>query len=138
MYNKDNFQLGEMVDLTIYEHDSQGNESLKVVKGKVHQITGSFVVINNGKYKESFQYSQLEKNDNSNILNGDPYDLSLQSYSDDVIDECLNMLKNGKSGYVFTSEQMYEVIKSIPDIIKETRGDYCCEKKDNMYFIKKI
>lgn len=92
MNYKEDFKLGEDVDLTIYEYDDQGNESSKTVKGKVYQITNSFLVIDNGKYKESFKYSQLEKNYNGNIPNGEPYDLSLQAYSDDVVAECLDMV----------------------------------------------
>ena len=54
---KEDFKLGESVQLNTYSYDDQGNEYTREVKGKVCQITNSFIVLDNGNYKESFKYS---------------------------------------------------------------------------------
>ena len=56
--NKNNFILGENIITRIYSYDDQGTEYSREIKGKICQITNDFVVIDNGKYKESFKYSE--------------------------------------------------------------------------------
>ena len=41
---KDDFKLGENVQLITYSYDDQGNEYSREVKGKICQITNSFIV----------------------------------------------------------------------------------------------
>ena len=77
--NKNNFILGENIITKIYSYDDQGTEYSREIKGKICQITNDFVVIDNGKYKESFKYSEFEKCTPGNIEN-EPYDLSLETY----------------------------------------------------------
>ena len=55
---KNEFKLNENVELIIYSYDDNGTEYTRNIIGKVCQITPSFIVIDNGKYKESFKYSR--------------------------------------------------------------------------------
>ncbi len=124
------FKIGEEVELKVYSYDDQGNEYKRIAKGKVYQITNSFVVLDNGKYKESFKYCEFKKCQPGNI-EGEPYDLSLESYSEDVIKQCLLMLKNNQEGFVFNSTQLNEVINYIKP------NEYTTREKDGIYYIKK-
>lgn len=56
---KNGFKLNQNVDLIVYNYDDSGVEYIRNISGKVCQITESFIVIDNGKYKECFKYSEL-------------------------------------------------------------------------------
>ena len=105
---KDDFKLGENVQLTTYSYDDQGNEYTREVKGKVCQITNSFIVLDNGNYKESFKYCDFQKCTPGTVEN-EPYDLSLESYSEDIISNCIRDIMSGKEGIVFNNEQLDKV-----------------------------
>ena len=125
-----NFKLGESVRLRVYNYDDQGTEYIREIKGKVHQITKNFVVIDNGYYKESFKYSEFTKCETGNVEE-EPYDLSLESYSNDIVSKCINSFLNNEEGYVFNYKQLGEVINAI---IPE---HYITREKEGLYYIKK-
>lgn len=128
---KRDFILGENIIINIYKYDDQGKEYVKEIKGKVIQITNDFVVIDNGKYKESFKYSEFNKKE-SCFLNNEPYDLSLKTYETDIINQCLSDFYNGETGYVFNKRQLEKVFEKI--------GSSSCffYEEDNIYYIKKV
>ncbi len=111
MYNKNDFELGQEIDKTVYSYDDQGNEYSKKVMGKICQITNDFVVIDNGKFKESYKYSDFSKC-TAMDTKGEPYDLSLQSYSDDVVNNCIEDLEKTDKGFVFNQEQLEKVLRN--------------------------
>lgn len=128
---KEDFKLGESVQLNTYSYDDQGNEYTREVKGKVCQITNSFIVLDNGNYKESFKYCDFQKCTPGTVEN-EPYDLSLESYSEDIISNCIRDIMSGKEGIVFNNEQLDEVFSKI-------NKKYCSVKRDNeIYYINKI
>lgn len=129
--NKNNFKLGEEIEREIYNYDDQGNEYCRTIKGKVFQITNSFVVIDNGFYKESFKYSEFQP-DTPFETNDSPYDLSLESYSDDIIKECVEELNKKGKGFVFNLDQLDKVINLY---FKGT--DYLIEERNNIFYIIK-
>lgn len=128
---KEDFKLGESVQLNTYSYDDQGNEYTRGVKGKVCQITNSFIVLDNGNYKESFKYCDFQKCTPGTVEN-EPYDLSLESYSEDIISNCIRDIMSGKEGIVFNNEQLDEVFSKI-------NKKYCSVKRANgIYYINKI
>lgn len=129
--NKNDFILGENIKFDIYEYDDRGTEYIKTKEGKVIQKTNSFVVIDNGKYKESFKYSQFEKCIPGNV-EGEPYDQCLENYKGDVINKCLEDFKNVGEGYVFNFDQLNEVIRKI------ATNKFITREENNIYYIKKI
>lgn len=129
--NKNDFILGENIKFDIYEYDDRGTEYIKTKVGKVIQKTNSFVVIDNGKYKESFKYSQFEKCTPGNV-DGEPYDQCLENYKGDVINKCLEDFKNVGEGYVFNFDQLNEVIRKI------ATNKFITREENNIYYIKKI
>lgn len=110
---------------------TRGGEYIKEVKGKVIQITNSFIVIDNGNYKESFKYSEFTKCSVGEMEN-EPYDLLLESYTTDIVGQCLQLINQGDEGYVFNYEQLKEVINNI------LPNDYVTRENNNIYYIKKI
>ena len=129
--NKNDFILGENIKFDIYEYDDRGTEYIKTKVGKVIQKTNSFVVIDNGKYKESFKYSQFEKCTPGNV-EGEPYDQCLENYKGDVINKCLEDFKNVGEGYVFNFDQLNKVIRKI------ATNKFITREENNIYYIKKI
>lgn len=128
---KDDFKLGENVQLITYSYDDQGNEYPREVKGKICQITNSFIVLDNGNYKESFKYCDFQKCTPGTVEN-EPYDLSLESYSEDIISNCIRDITSGKEGIVFNSKQLDKVFSKI-------NKKHCFVKKINeIYYINKI
>ena len=128
---KEDFKLNEYVQLTTYSYDDQGNEYSREVTGKICQITNSFIVLDNGHYKESFKYCDFQKCIPGTVEN-EPYDLSLESYSQDIISKCIRDIMAGKEGIVFNQEQLEKVFLSI-------NKKYCnVEKVDKIYYINKF
>lgn len=130
MVNKDNFKLKEMIERKIFEYDDQGNKYTKTIKGIVYQITNDFIVIDNGVYKEAFKYCQFEENRPMNIEDI-PYDLSLESYSSDIVKNCIDLFNKGKEGFVFNIQQLNNVIENI-------EGKFKIKEEEGIYYIKKI
>lgn len=129
--NKNDFILGENIKFDIYEYDDRGTEYIKPKVGKVIQKTDSFVVIDNGKYKESFKYSQFDKSTPGNI-EGEPYDQCLENYKEDVINKCLEDFENLGEGYVFNFDQLNKVIRKI------STNKFITTEENDIYYIKKI
>lgn len=127
---RDDFKLGENVELSTYNYDDQGNEYKRRIKGIVIQITNSFIVIDNGHYKESFKYSEFTKCTPGNIEN-QPYDASLENYSQDIITQCIKNIMSNKEGIVFNNEQLEQVFSSI------NKKDYKVKEIDGIFYINK-
>lgn len=128
---KNEFKLNENVELTIYNYDDNGTEYTKIVSGRICQITPNLVVIDNGKYKESFKYCELYPQQNKSVK-GEPYDLSVDNYREDIITQCLWGLKKKGKGFVFTKKQLDKVINRVPS------GKYTTRKGNGIYIIEKI
>ena len=128
---KEDFKLGESVQLNTYSYDDQGNEYTRKVKGKVCQITNSFIVLDNGNYKESFKYCDFQKCTPGTVEN-EPYDLSLESYSEDIISNCIRDIMSGKEGIVFNNEQLDEVFSKV------NKKHYSVKRANEIYYINKI
>ena len=128
---KKDFIIGENIIVEIYKYDDQGKEYIKKVKGKVIQATNDFVVIDNGKYKESFKYCEFNKS-TPYSLDNEPYDLSLEVYEEDVINQCFENFCKGKEGYVFNQRQLNKVLEKI--------GSIPCShyEKDSIFYVKKV
>lgn len=127
---KNEFKLNQNVDLIVYNYDDSGVEYIRNIFGKVCQITESFIVIDNGKYKECFKYSELYPQKHK-IVKGEPYDLSIDNYKEDVINTCLLELERKRKGFVFTRKQIEEVQNRIKD------GKYNIRKFNGIYIIEK-
>lgn len=128
---KDDFKLGENVQLITYSYDDQGNEYSREVKGKICQITNYFIVLDNGNYKESFKYCDFQKCTPGTVEN-EPYDLSLESYSEDIISNCIRDITSGKEGIVFNNEQLDKVFSKV------NKKHYSVKKANEIYYINKI
>ena len=128
---KEDFKLGESVQLNTYSYDDQGNEYTREVKGKVCQITNYFIVLDNGNYKESFKYCDFQKCTPGTVEN-EPYDLSLESYSEDIISNCIRDITSGKEGIVFNNEQLDKVFSKV------NKKHYSVKKANEIYYINKI
>lgn len=128
---KNNFLVGENVNLTIYNYDDSGVEYTKVVSGRVCQTTASFIVIDNGKYKESFRCSELYPQKCKEVK-GEPYDLSIDNYKEDIVLQCLNDINKKGKGFVFTKEQAEEVKPHL------TNGKFSSRKSNGTIIIEKI
>lgn len=128
---KDDFKLGENVQLTTYSYDDQGNEYPREVKGKICQITNYFIVLDNGNYKESFKYCDFQKCTPGTVEN-EPYDLSLESYSEDIISNCIRDIMSGKEGIVFNNEQLDEVFSKV------NKKHYSVKRANEIFYINKI
>lgn len=128
---KEDFKLGESVQLNTYSYDDQGNEYTREVKGKVCQITNYFIVLDNGNYKESFKYCDFQKCTPGTVEN-EPYDLSLESYSEDIISNCIRDITSGKEGIVFNNEQLDKVFSKV------NKKHYSVKRANEIYYINKI
>lgn len=128
---KEDFKLGESVQLNTYSYDDQGNEYTREVKGKICQITNYFIVLDNGNYKESFKYCDFQKCTPGTVEN-EPYDLSLESYSEDIISNCIRDITSGKEGIVFNKEQLDKVFSKV------NKKHYSVKKTNEIYYINKI
>lgn len=131
--NKENFEVGKETEIKIFWYDKDGNRFSKIIKGKVKQITNDFIVINNGIYNESFKYSELIE-DNEVQPYVDTYDLSIESYEKDIIEKCIDNIKNDITGYVFNNQQAREIL----DFLNQNQYKYKSEIKNGIYFFKKI
>ena len=121
---KEDFKLGESVQLNTYSYDDQGNEYTREVKGKICQITNYFIVLDNGNYKESFKYCDFQKCTPGTVEN-EPYDLSLESY-------CIRDITSGKEGIVFNNEQLDKVFSKV------NKKHYSVKRANEIYYINKI
>ena len=130
---KENFEVGKETEIKIFWYDEDGNRFSKIIKGKVKQITNDFIVINNGIYNESFKYSELIE-DNEVQPYVDTYDLSIESYEKDIIEKCIDNIKNDITGYVFNNQQAREIL----DFLNQNQYKYKSEIKNGIYFFKKI
>ena len=128
---KEDFKLGESVQLNTYSYDDQGNEYTREVKGKICQITNYFIVLDNGNYKESFKYCDFQKC-NPGTVENEPYDLSLESYSEDIISNCIRDITSGKEGIVFNNEQLDKVFSKV------NKKHYSVKRANEIYYINKI
>lgn len=128
---KEDFKLGENVQLITYSYDDQGNEYSREVKGKICQITNYFIVLDNGNYKESFKYCDFQKCTPGTVEN-EPYDLSLESYSEDIISNCIRDITSGKEGIVFNNEQLDKVFSKV------NKKHYSVKRANEIYYINKI
>lgn len=128
---KEDFIIGENIITEIYKYDDQGKEYIRKIKGKVIQTTNDFVLIDNGKYKESFKYCEFNKS-TPYSLDNEPYDLSLEVYEEDVINQCFENFCKGEKGYVFNQRQLNKVLEKV--------GSTPCShyEKDSIYYIKKV
>ena len=124
------FEIGKNVKFNVVEYDDQGNKYTKIIEGKVVQVNDKFVTIDNGKYKESYLLSSIENNIKS-VLEEEPYDLSIDSYENDIVKDCVNNVKNNKDGYVFNSKQLNEAINLIND-----NSNIVVVEEDGIYYIK--
>lgn len=128
--DKKDFKVGESVRLEVYNYDSDGCLYKVIKEGKVIQLTDCLIVINNGLYNESFQYTSLSQLEPCQTR--EAYYSSLQTYQTDIVEKCVERFKEGKEGYVFNLKQVHEALKLIyPD-------KYSIRQQDNIYFIKKI
>lgn len=125
----ENFKIGEIINKNVYSYDDQGNEYIRKVSGKVIQITSNLVVINNGKFNESFKFCEFKPCQNKDDK-GIAYEISLESYSDDVVKNCINDLKNKNEGFVFNEKQLDEVLGLL------STGKYSYQKKSGIFYIK--
>lgn len=131
MLSKENFKINEKVeDLKIYRYDDQNNEYIRKVNGTIYQITDNFIVIDNGKFKESFQYSELCPSENNEVI--EPYDTSLETYEDNIVEECLEDVNNGKKGKLFTIEQLNKFMALTKS------QNYHIMSEDSIIYIEKI
>ena len=105
------YKVGEKVKLTIYDIDSLNVRYEKIVEGKVSQITDKLITIDNGTFKETYQLSQLVKE--NKIQPSEPYELDEENYAEDIVEDCIKALANGKCGYLFNSDQLKDLYKKI-------------------------
>lgn len=128
---KTDFKVGELIEKEIYTYADSEVNYVRNIKGKVYQITNHFVVIDNGYYKESFQYREFVDGSSATILEN-PYELDVETYSKEIVKQCVQDVNNGKEGYVFNYKQLGDVINSIlPE-------KYTYRVENNIYFVKKI
>lgn len=110
------YKVGEKVKLTIYDVDSLNVRYEKIVEGKVIQITDKLITIDNGKFKETFKLSQLVKE--NEVQPSEPYDLDEENYAEDIVEDCIEALADGKCGYLFNSDQLKDLYEKIDYEVK--------------------
>lgn len=135
MMNKDDFKLNDNVEITVYSYDDYGTEYVKNVTGKVIQLTNDLIVLDRRSYKESFKYCELSPNKPNSII-GEPYDLSIETYEEDIVQNCIKDLKKKGSGFVFTKEQVEKVMGHYLSSSENSR--FVCRESDGVTFIEKI
>ena len=128
--NKNDFKLNDNVEITVYSYDDYGTEYVKNVVGKIIQLTNDLIVLDKGKYKESFKYCELSPNKPNSIM-GEPYDLSIDTYKEDIVKNCLEDLKRKGKGFVFTKEEINEVKSHLEN------GKFISRKSGNTFIIEK-
>ena len=89
--------------------------------------------IDNMYLENSFKYSELIE-DNEVQPYVDTYDLSIESYEKDIIEKCIDNIKNDITGYVFNNQQAREIL----DFLNQNQYKYKSEIKNGIYFFKKI
>lgn len=115
------YKVGEKVKLTIYDIDSLNVRYEKIVEGKVSQITDKLITIDNGTFKETYQLSQLVKE--NKIQPSEPYELDEENYAEDIVEDCIEALANGKCGYLFNSDQLKDLYKKIDyEVVVESKN----------------
>lgn len=115
------YKVGEKVKLTIYDIDSLNVRYEKIVEGKVSQITDKLITIDNGIFKETYQLSQLVKE--NKIQPSEPYELDEENYAEDIVEDCIEALENGKCGYLFNSDQLKDLYKKIDyEVVVESKN----------------
>ena len=130
---KENFKIGEEIEIKVFWYDEDGNKFSKKIKGKVAQATNDFLVLNNGFYNESFKYSELiEKNEIQ--PSDEPYDLNIEIYEDDIVTDCINSLNKDEKGCVFNKVQK----EKVENVLCQENIQFTCNKKDNIYYFKKV
>lgn len=134
MLDKSKFKIGENTKITVFWYDIWKGQMSKEVEGKIQQVTNEFIVINNGKYNETFRYSELI-NKNEIQPEREPYDLNIENYEEDVIECCLKMIKKGKHyGYVFSIEQK----EKVEDLLNKLNIKFISFIEDGIYYFKKV
>lgn len=131
MITQENFELGENINNKIYDYDEFNIKHTRKIEGKVYQITKNFVVIDNGKYKECFKYSQFEE-DNKEISPRN-YDQYLDYYRDDIVEDCIEDFKTKGEGFVFSLEQLAKVVGNSG----MKNSDFIVRQENGITFIKK-
>lgn len=109
------YKKGEHVKLTIFDVDSLGIQYSKEVEGTVVQNTNNLITIDNGKYKETYQLSQLIKN--NKVQPTQPYEFDDEEYKENIVDDCIRVIKQGKYGYLFNLEQLAMLQNKLSDEI---------------------
>ncbi len=132
--NKSDFKLNDYVEITVYNYDDYGTEYAKDITGKIIQLTDDLIVLNRGKYKESFKYCELSpKKPNTTI--GEPYDLSIEAYENDIVRNCLKDLKKKGKGFVFTDKQADKVKSYLTNF---ENGKFISRKSEGTFVIEKF
>lgn len=126
---RNDYEKGKYISFEVYVYDDNGRYLTYKKEGTIVQVTDYFIVINNGFYNESFKFSEMIKEKKGMNLR-DAYNLDEVSYEDDIIEKCINMVKKGKEGYVFTYDQLNKVIE------KFKYDDYSIRQEGNICFIK--
>lgn len=127
---KEDFKVGDVIDTEVYTYADSEIYYTRKVKGVVYQITNAFVVIDNGYYKESFQYREFVTNDTPTVLEN-PYELDVETYANNIVDQCVKDFQAEGEGYVFNYSQVSKVIaKILPE-------EYRIDEEENIYYIRK-
>ena len=133
MINENSFKLNEEIDLPVYNYDDQGNEYISQAKGKVKQITKYFVVVDNGKYTETFLYCTFNKiKDRAFLGIPDPYDQDINRYREDILKNAKEDFEKDGKAVLFNKKQLEDFVSKLENCA------YTTKKVDNFYFINKI
>ena len=134
MLDKSKFKIGENTKITVFWYDTWKGQMSKEVEGIIQQVTDEFIVINNGKYNETFRYSELI-NKNDVQPEREPYDLKIENYEEDIIERCKRTIKKGKAwGYVFNMGQK----EKITTLLNKMNINFISFEDDGIYYFKKI
>lgn len=134
MLDKSKFKIGENIKTTVFWYDTWKGQMSKEVEGTIQQVTDEFIVINNGKYNETFRYSELI-NKKDVQPDREPYDLKIENYKEDIIERCMRTIKKGKAcGYVFNMEQREKIMT----LLNKMNIDFISFEEDGIYYFKKI
>lgn len=116
------YKKGEHIKLTIFDVDSLGIQYSKEVEGTVVQNTKNLITIDNGKYKETYQLSQLIQN--NEVQPTQPYEFDDEGYKENIVDDCIRVIKEGKYGYLFNLEQLKILQDKLSDeiVVEDKNG----------------
>lgn len=131
MLSQKNFKIGNEINSNIYEYDELNIKHTKLVKGTITQTTKYFVVIDNGKFKECFKYSVFTPSEDE--IDSSAYDQSLESYQDEIVENCIEDLNTNGEGFVFNMEQVEMVINS-----GKIKVSYIIKQDDDLIYFQKI